>query len=383
MNNIQENIRDKYKAVMILHALGDTIGFKNGDWEFNYNEMKFDPRITLELVFEFISLGGVSNISLKNWSVSDDTVLHLAIASNLINDKYNLYESKDKLSKKQEFNIKNTMLKYAKKSISKKKYKNTDRYFGNTTTSNMLKWSNQEDDARKQPFDELSGGNGCAMRTLCIGLAYHKESDIDKLIDFSIITSQFTHNSPLGFLGGFASAYFISLALQDVHMNKWPQKLIDILESDKIKKYIDRDNNDVFAAYHLFIKKWKKYIELRFTKNKPSDLKIYSNLIYRTVFHYEYFTKKDDDNLFHQMGSDGASSLIMAYDGLIDCSGQWEKLIYYTMLHCGDSDTVGAIAGGLYGAVYGFGDVPKHMLSHLEYKKELNLTGEKLFNKYN
>ena len=24
---------------MILHALGDTIGFKNGDWEFNYHDL--------------------------------------------------------------------------------------------------------------------------------------------------------------------------------------------------------------------------------------------------------------------------------------------------------------------------------------------------------
>ena len=53
--------------------------------------------------------------------------------------------------------------------------------------------------------------------------------------------------------------------------------------------------------------------------------------------------------------------MIMAYDALLDCNGNWEKLIVYAILHIGDSDTIGAVAGGLYGAVYGFGDVPENM----------------------
>jgi ADP-ribosylglycohydrolase len=52
------------------------------------------------------------------------------------------------------------------------------------------------------------------------------------------------------------------------------------------------------------------------------------------------------------------------------------------MLHSGDSDTVGAVAGGLYGAVYSMGDVPKNMTKHIERKKELELLAKNLYNKF-
>jgi ADP-ribosylglycohydrolase len=74
--------------------------------------------------------------------------------------------------------------------------------------------------------------------------------------------------------------------------------------------------------------------------------------------------------------------MIMAFDALLDCDGCWEKLIVYSMLHSGDSDTIGAVAAGLYGAKYGFGDVPDKMLTHLERKDELENLASKLYDKF-
>jgi ADP-ribosylglycohydrolase len=51
------------------------------------------------------------------------------------------------------------------------------------------------------------------------------------------------------------------------------------------------------------------------------------------------------------------------------------------MLHIGDSDTIGAIAGGLFGAMYGFKNVPEHMLKNIEKKDELIKLSEKLHKK--
>ena len=73
----------------------------------------------------------------------------------------------------------------------------------------------------------------------------------------------------------------------------------------------------------------------------------------------------------------------MSYDALLDARDNWEKLIYYSMLHVGDSDTVGAIAGGLYGALYGFKNVPDNLLAHIEQKNILYEISEKIFNKFN
>ena len=72
----------------------------------------------------------------------------------------------------------------------------------------------------------------------------------------------------------------------------------------------------------------------------------------------------------------------MAYDCFLDCDGIWEKIIFYAILHPGNSDTVGAIAAAFYGSVYGFGDVPENMLKYLENKNILNDMSNKFIEKY-
>lgn len=82
------------------------------------------------------------------------------------------------------------------------------------------------------------------------------------------------------------------------------------------------------------------------------------------------------------IGGSGVTGTLMAYDALLDSGDNWEKLIYYSMLHVGDSDTVGAIAGGLYGAMYGIDKVPENLLRDLEKKKELIDISEKIYKKF-
>ena len=53
-NNINNDFRENYIATFILHALGDTIGYKNSIWEFNYNIVNFnDIRETIESMNNF------------------------------------------------------------------------------------------------------------------------------------------------------------------------------------------------------------------------------------------------------------------------------------------------------------------------------------------
>ena len=62
---------------MILNAVGDTIGYKNSEWEFNYGK-KVDQYFSDDILYEFISLGGIQ-LDLKGWIVSDDTIMHIEV----------------------------------------------------------------------------------------------------------------------------------------------------------------------------------------------------------------------------------------------------------------------------------------------------------------
>ncbi len=255
-----------------------------------------------------------------------------------------------------------------------------ERGFGSITFRSIKSWDDKTDQ-RHARYNMYSGGNGCSMRTFPIGIAYHKDEDLDILIDTSITTSKLTHNSPIGFLGGFITAYFIKLALNNIAIEKWPFMVIDMLESDKIKSYIDRDNDNIYMDYRNSVKVWKKYVDLFFSEDKkPLKLKTSENLISRFKIMYDIDKSLlEIENYKNIAGGNGQSAIIMAYNAVLDCDGNWEKLVYYSMLHGGDSDTVGAIAAGFYGAIYGLSNVPEHLLKHLEMKKELIEIGEKFY----
>ena len=373
MNNNKDK-KDKCISIFLLHALGDTIGFKNGIWEFNYGNSNYgDIRITIEIISEFISLGGISHIDLKDWNISDDTLLNYEIAKFILNIKNKTYNEDDIIKLKR--NISKMLDEQIKSKI--------ERGFGSITYRSIQAWDDKTDQ-RNARYNIYSGGNGCSMRTFPIGIAYHKDEDLDILIDTSITTSKLTHNSPIGFLGGFITAYFIKLALNNVPIESWPFMVIDMLESDKIKSYIDRNNDNIYMDYRNSVKVWKKYVDLFFSEDKkPLKLKTSENLISRFKIMYDIDKSLLEIEYYKNIaGGNGQSAIIMAYNAVLDCEGNWEKLVYYSMLHGGDSDTVGAIAGGFYGALYGSSDVPEHLLKHLEMKKELIEIGEKFYENY-
>jgi ADP-ribosylarginine hydrolase len=369
-------ILEKYIATIVLHSLGDTIGFKNGEWEFNYFT-EFTEDASLELLYEFIHLGGINRINLEGWHVSDDTFYNVGIAEALLRSNYN----NDDFYVKVKEQLLTVTLEMTKK-VNKKK---VERYFGATTINYVLLFKDPNGkDGRTMPFDPISGGSGCAMRTLSIGLALFGESNRKKLIEIAIETSRLTHNSPIGYLGGLVTALFTAYAIEGIHIYKWPYLLMDILLSDDIKSRMIKPEE--MEDYEIFLKYWRRYLDTRFKNKEPIKTKANTNILYRTHYYNKYFvTEKEEINgnpTFDFAGSTGYSAPIVAYDCLIDAEDNWEKLVIYSMLHIGDSDTTGCIAAGLYGAMYGFGDVPNTNLKYLELKTRCEKIGEMLYKKF-
>jgi ADP-ribosylglycohydrolase len=372
IKNVSSDEVTRYEACFILYALGDTIGFKNGEWEFNFYKTGINFEITNEIVYDFIWLGGINAINLDGWNVSDDTIIHMAIIKSLLKSSKNYNNDTITI-------IKDELIS-ALDEINQDEKNNIRRAAGVTTVKYIEKFKKGYD-GTNSPYDKSAGGNGAAMRTLCIGLAFRGVENRDKLIKFSIESSKLTHNSAIGYLGGLVAALFTAYAIEDIEITKWPFLLIELLESSQVKMYIGRDQDEQ-ADYFTFINNWKKYVDSRFDDDQKLNEATYSqiNLIARSKYYYDNFTRNTPSYL---IGESGYSATIMAYDALIDAKNVWEKLIFYSALHFGDSDTVAAIACGWYGTLYGYGDVPSSNLSYLEFKKELIDLSHKFYEKFN
>ena len=60
-----------------------------------------------------------------------------------------------------------------------------------------------------------------------------------------------------------------------------------------------------------------------------------------------------------------------SYDALLGCAGSWDELCRRGVLHGGDNDSTGAIAGAWYGALYGNKDV-NYLHFHVRYLNKRN-----------
>lgn len=392
-------MKQRYIACMLLHAVGDTVGFKNGEWELKKGNA-YDK--TLEKLYEFVDLGGVNDISLDGWRVSDDTIMHIKTAQSILND-FNSINSLGKILKK------NFLIAYEQFNEE-----GHDLRHPEVATTKSLDFLSKGGEWNTMPYNLTYGGSGASMRSLCIGLAFYGEENRDKLIQIAIESGRITNNSSVGFLGAFASALFVALAIEGKKINDWPFILLELVKS-KVNKYIRTSGRDIEyyeRDHHIFIEKWYRYIEDKFDVDGNVIIrKSNRNLIYRGKYYQETFgmqlmeqntgklmgdrhynvnfigmpeNKICVGNIIRSdfIGSGGDDSVIIAYDCLLDSGNNWEKLIIYSMMHMGDTDTTGAITGGLYGILHGFKNVPDNFIEHLEYKNILEQIGEQLYDRF-
>lgn len=374
-------MKEKYNAFFNLYALGNILAYHDGHWV--HKELKHYRYDHInEYISDFISLGGINGINIKKW-ISLDTVQHLMAESKAVLKYKN--DDTDKFV----YLLKNELIRYFNKiEAEEEKYEHIYRKY-DLTTFKYIEIFTEKNDARNiiLPNADDHGGTYAGLRSMVLGLKYHKKKDIENLVEYTYLSTIITHNSITSFLLSIVLSYFTSLAVQEISLEKWPFMLVKLLESDFVKKHVG-DDNENFYHYLSVLNSWKNYISNKFDKNnKKIKLKSFNNLIFRMKFYNDTFlvNKLKNESLDEYIIKNYILHTIIAYDSLLDCDGYFEKLLFYSVfvyIIPTHKVHIGTMACGLYGIVYGFGDVPKSLLLQIEFKKELTTISNDFFTSF-
>ena len=337
------SINNKIHASILFSSYFETLGFKNGEWEFNYNKKCTDLNsygiISNLMLNHFYILGGPTCINLEKWYSSDDTILILATY-------------KACLSGGGVNNYKNEYIKVFDL------LKDGKRAPGIITLESIRLLKTGSKIEKKKNM----GGTGAAMRTSPIGLFFY--NDIEKVIKESIEASKLTHNYYIGFLGGMITALFTAYAINNISKFEWINKLLELYDTGILYKYHDSAEVDDFINY------WKKYKEIRLNKFSLLQKSII-NFNERINFLSSFFPNNDPNiNIFSNMTNSGLDCCIYAYDCLLITS-DLHSFMTLVCIHPGDNDTTGAIGGSWYGALNGFSNFNTERFKELEFYNEI------------
>lgn len=386
---------------MLYGALGDAIGYKNGDWEFEKDG--------LAILDQVKQLGGIQNVWVnpQDWPVSDDTVMHLATCIALwqaFHPNPRIAERLEELSKDEETKFDILLTQCAKlvnwnqlkcptviafTSEKREAFVNAIMtwYVRCMTIMEKRAPGRQTIEAvslnlskQKMPdtIVDRAGGNGAAMRCMCIGLLSAPQ---DLVISLAGIASMATHPNYTAILGGIMSAAFTRMAINLTHPIHWPFEFFRHYYKPSvawIQKQFPGSQVDTF-----FFDTWQKYLALRFalaTSNHGKDKHVVSfdgdwlqNLQKRQDFFAQFAFVSADGQSWN--GSSGHDSVMIAYDAILYDYNDWHTVLFLSAIHGGDSDSTASIAGAFFGALVG---MRTPTMEGLEFENDIVLLAKSL-----
>lgn len=259
-------------------------------------------------VYEFFDNQQVVPVKMKVRGVqslgyyTDDTSMMLCLAESLL---------------EKGFDTKDQFRRYKK--WAKEGYLSADgkRQFGiGQNTYRKLLNQNPDDIPTEIKSNEREGGNGALMRCLPIGIIY--SDDIEEIVDKSILSALVTHNITIAVWTTVVFNVYVSYALSGIDRSNFFSKL----EKEQFYLKVPREIKTVLE---------------RISTLKESELKVtgYSlNTLEVALYCF-----------FHTNSLKDAISL--------------------SILQGGDTDTQGAVTGGLSGAYYGFDAIPDEWVKYL------------------
>ncbi|XP_045211938.1 ADP-ribosylhydrolase ARH1-like [Mercenaria mercenaria] len=344
MKHEMASFNERYKAAMVLSVVGDSLGYRNGQWL----ECTSGRQIYEELMEQ--SLDEI-NIKPPEWRTSACTIMHNSTSMSLARWEY-------KTPNKALFqDIATAYSKYVK---------DIEARHPDETCLNSCKilLACKAVDKYIIPFNVKGTSNAASVRTMCVGLMYHNPNDLDRLIAISVECGRMTHHHPTGYLGALTTALFTSFAIQRKPIEQWGRALLKTLPMalDYIRETGIAVSENVDSFGH-FTKVWKKHLKLR---NIASD-KLQTNP-------YDRFNFEKNDEYYRSVsldgnpGSSGFDAPLIAYDAILSCNGNWLDLCVGAICHGGHSNVTGCIAACWYGALYAYEGVNECNYSKAEFK---------------
>jgi ADP-ribosylglycohydrolase len=363
MDKSKEKNKDR-NGFLILPCILDLLGSNiyNNVYELILNDIK-NPldmsEVLSEYLSHYISRGGYSGY--KN-DMNIENTSNIFLLLSLIK----IYINYDKNDDIPLLKIKKGLKETLKNVLSDKGYQIKIRSFANNIST--------EDIIDNINYDENFYGNenknmrsDICVRVMFLGIYY--KDNLDKMINNCIIITKLTHNNTISILSAISSAYIVYLASNNIDIEKWGFEVFDLVNSDNVKKHLNLDKSENMIGYVSFMKLWNNFLDSRFSQKKIKKTLSDNNLIYKMKFYQNF----NFDASEYIIGEDCINCLIVSYDSLLNCGGNFEKLIYYSILIPGQVVSVGGFVGGLYSLVFGMENIPQYMIDFLDQETIQNL----------
>jgi ADP-ribosylglycohydrolase len=353
---------DKIKSLMIASSLLDLLGSNifysvTSDLIDVIKNPYDNGEILMEYVSHFITNGGLTKYKFsENFSTSSNIILMLSLF-NVLSKNKNIDIENDDFFLEIKKGIKERYLKIFDTQIT------LNITAGKLSTEYMITKIKYEKDYFG--FENPNISSDICVIIIPVGIIYN--NDIDKMIKLAIKITKLTHNNITSILSSIASAYFISLAYNEIPIEVWGEQMIELIKSQTIKKYIDLNNNNNLMEYTNFIKNWTDYLELRFIEKKIKFTQSDNNFLYKLKLYKKYaqYSYEKYSEFVNVIADDCISCLIVTYDILLTSNDNFEKIIYQGILIPGNNITIGGILGALYGLINKSNNINQHMLDQI------------------
>ncbi len=230
------------------------------------------------------------------------------------------------------------------KDMAKKFIKNFNVFRGyGPSPPEVLEWIE-----KGEPWDKASEklfggagsyGNGGAMRVAPIGLFYHDDPKKLKLVAYQ--ATQITHAHPLGKEGAALQAYAISLTIT-------------------LTKPLNKE---------VFLQNLNDFVESKIYKEK---IRLVKDLLNKKAKPQEVVFKLGN-------GIEAFNSVPTAIYSFLANLESFEESVVYAVNLGGDTDTLGAMTGGLSGSYHGIEKIPQRWKEKLENRVYIESLAEKLW----